>query len=281
MIACKNNHLDIVKYLHQNSGDLHLKNTHGDTSLTLACNEGNIDIARYLLANGVDVNECNDYGDKAVGLACYSGHIPLIKLLLDHGADIYNRNAKGKNGIDYLTKENKVEVLAYINSLNYLNIAASRTGVVASVFSDEPKLFSLFNSHEVDVLNTNFSSLDSGSNYHLPSLDWFLETKEVSVKDTKKEAASGTVPTCPSEVAGWLEGLGLGEYSSLLRDAGAFTIPLKEFILVFGSVDLAGVNDDDIEAVIPQFKAVFKPMHKMVFRRKIKELLSAYEGTGH
>ncbi len=281
MIACKNNHLDIVKYLHQNSGNIHLKNTHGDTALTLACNEGNIEIARFLLTNGINVNECNNYGDSAIGLACYSGHIPLIKLLLDYGADIYNRNAKGKNGIDYLTKDKKSEILAYIKSLNYLSTAApARTTVAAPEFSEEPKLFSLFNSPEVDVLKTTFSSLNSSSNFHLPPLDWFLETKEVAVQGTSKEAASVPVPTGSSEVAVWLESLGLGEYSPLLSDAGAFTIPLKEFILIFESVDFAGANDDEIDAIIPKFKSTFKPMHKMVFKRKIKELLSAYEAAG-
>ena len=40
MVACKNNHLDIVMHLHQQSANIYLKNTHGDTCLTLACNEG-------------------------------------------------------------------------------------------------------------------------------------------------------------------------------------------------------------------------------------------------
>jgi len=284
MVACKNNHLDIVTYLYQNSGNIHLKNTHGDTSLTLACNEGNVEIARFLIARGVKVNECNNYGDSAVGLACYSGNIPLIRLLLEHGADIYCRNAKGKNGLDYLNKDKKNEILAFMKSLMDLNHTAPKTApqnVWMPESSVEPGLFSLFNAPNVDLCTTNFSLSNSGPDFnHLPSLDWFHQSKDGNNQGAEIEAGSFSVPATSSEVAVWLEGLGLREYSSLLDDAGALTIPLKEFILTFESVDLTSKSDDDIEAIIPNFKSTFKPMHKMVFKRKIKELLSSYAAQG-
>jgi len=244
----------------------------------LTYSSGNIEIARYLLSNSINVNECNNYGDSAIGLACYGGHIPLIKLLLDHGADIYSRNAKGKNGVDYLNKEKKNEIISYMKS-KYTNSSVPRAVEAVPVPTVEPKFFSLFNAPEAAGLKVEYSPTSVESSFHLPSLDWFLDTKETTGGATSN--ISATVPSAtPSEVGVWLESLGLGEYSSLLRDAGAFTIPLKEFILIFESADLAGTCDDEIEGIIPNFKATFKPMHKKVFKRKIKELLSSYVSAG-
>jgi len=245
---------------------------------SLTYSSGNIEIARYLLSNSINVNEFNNYGDSAIGLACYGGHIPLIKLLLDHGADIYSRNAKGKNGVDYLNKEKKNEIISYMKS-KYTNSSVPRAVEAVPVPTVEPKFFSLFNAPEAAGLKVEYSPTSVESSFHLPSLDWFLDTKETTGGATIN--ISATVPSAtPSEVGVWLESLGLGEYSSLLRDAGAFTIPLKEFILIFESADLAGTCDDEIEGIIPNFKATFKPMHKKVFKRKIKELLSSYVSAG-
>ncbi|OUM61687.1 hypothetical protein PIROE2DRAFT_26240, partial [Piromyces sp. E2] len=52
--ACKNGHIDVVKYLVEQGANIHQENYNYDTPLYIACKNGHEDIVKYLVEQGAD-----------------------------------------------------------------------------------------------------------------------------------------------------------------------------------------------------------------------------------
>ena len=86
----------------------------GNTPLLLACVNGNEEIAKYLLEKGSDGNQKNIKGMTCLHLSCVKGEYDLVKLLIEHKANIYIRDAEHMYPFHYAIKNDKVEILDYL-----------------------------------------------------------------------------------------------------------------------------------------------------------------------
>lgn len=67
-------------------------NTHGSTPLLVACKDGHLDVVKYLIEIGRDsLNKINNSGNHAMHMACVSGNIDLINFIIKiDGCDSLN-----------------------------------------------------------------------------------------------------------------------------------------------------------------------------------------------
>nr|WBF71049.1 putative ankyrin repeat protein [Megavirus caiporensis] len=102
-IACKNNHLIIVKILIGMGANIDANNYN---ALTASCRYGHVDIAKYLIDCGANVNDTQNH---AIIAACSRNNLPLVKLLVNNGADVcaldnYPVRIAARNGYTELFK---------------------------------------------------------------------------------------------------------------------------------------------------------------------------------
>lgn len=81
-IACKNNHLNVVKMLIGLGANIDANNYH---ALTVSCRYGYMDIVQYLINRGANVDNVENH---AIIAACLKNNLPLVKLLINNGADV-------------------------------------------------------------------------------------------------------------------------------------------------------------------------------------------------
>ena len=85
MLACKNNHLDLIKMLaERNQTNIHLTNQDGDTALHVACAKHLKQAIPILLACNASVILKNRSGHTPIFTACKYGDSEILRLLLSH-----------------------------------------------------------------------------------------------------------------------------------------------------------------------------------------------------
>jgi len=140
MYACKNNHINIVKYLidqgkaNVNILNMSRKTVDSGTALIYACKFNRFEIVKILIKSGADVN-LHGYDGTALNKAVYNGHIPIVKYLVQNGADV-NIIHKYSYGPFYLMHnfkvskyllKNGIKIKPLINTSNFLkNIVLKR-----------------------------------------------------------------------------------------------------------------------------------------------------------
>ncbi|CAG2190097.1 unnamed protein product [Mytilus edulis] len=112
LVACKNNHIDVVKLLldtevdidkcedpgmsplfiasqnnHVEKADINKCLDNGESSLFIACYNNHIEVVEILLDRKADINKCKNDGVSPFFVACYNNHIEVVKILLDRKAD--------------------------------------------------------------------------------------------------------------------------------------------------------------------------------------------------
>ena len=111
MIACENNHKDIVQIMldhpRSNEFDFNAITAGNFNGFMYACLNGHKDIVQIMLdharSNEFDFNvRSYDSGSNGFMMACRFGHIDVVKLLLDHsgskGIDLNQKDRNGKTG---------------------------------------------------------------------------------------------------------------------------------------------------------------------------------------
>jgi hypothetical protein len=104
-IAAQNDHLEVVRYLVEQSCEMEKAARNGWTPLINASYHGHLDVARYLLEQGADRDKTTNDGNTSLHLAALFGHLETTKLLMVYGADLDARNQDGKLPIDYTHNE--------------------------------------------------------------------------------------------------------------------------------------------------------------------------------
>jgi len=100
-VACKNNTIELMKYLIKKGADVNKLNGYGETCLFSICNRNNrdykndIEILKYLINNGADVNKENEEGETPLHRACAWQYMDIIKILVENGADVNKGNKNG------------------------------------------------------------------------------------------------------------------------------------------------------------------------------------------
>ncbi|XP_017781821.1 PREDICTED: ankyrin repeat domain-containing protein 17-like isoform X2 [Nicrophorus vespilloides] len=88
MEAAQEGHLELVKYLLENSANVHAQTQTGDTALTYACENGHTDVADLLLQYGADLEHESEGGRTPLMKACRAGHLCTVQFLISKGANV-------------------------------------------------------------------------------------------------------------------------------------------------------------------------------------------------
>jgi ankyrin repeat protein len=103
--ACMNGHLEVVKYLVSLGVNIH---TMEEWGFRLACQNGHLEVVKYLVSLGVDIHAMEEWGFRS---ACENGHLEVVKYLVSLGVDIH---ADDEAGFRWACKNGHLEVVKYI-----------------------------------------------------------------------------------------------------------------------------------------------------------------------
>jgi ankyrin repeat protein len=84
--ACKNDHLEIVKFLTDKGADIHHCDDYCVSPVEIACTNGHLDIVEFLMSKRVSIHEFDDY---TLRIASEKGYLNIVKLLVKNGGDIH------------------------------------------------------------------------------------------------------------------------------------------------------------------------------------------------
>jgi len=145
MIASRSGKVSMVKALLAAHPKVNVRNSLGETALTLAAFAGHLEVAQLLIANGAEVNPTgwtpliysaaqnrmdvarllvksgarvdaqSGSGTTALMMAAREGHLGMVLLLMENGADLNLRNADGATALKLARdrgRENVVDMLA-------------------------------------------------------------------------------------------------------------------------------------------------------------------------
>lgn len=107
MIACSNNHLNMVELLLEKRADVNIQGA--SFPLHSACKNENMEMVQLLVEHGADVNIKREYGNSLA----YARSLEIAQFLIDHGADV---NARGEAG-NALVKASEEDCLDIVRIL--------------------------------------------------------------------------------------------------------------------------------------------------------------------
>ncbi len=84
--ACRNDHLNVVKYLVEKGADIHVNN---EIALRNAIYYGNIDVIKFLVENGANIHILNN---QPLVDSCSDGYLVVVKYLIEKGANIHSND---------------------------------------------------------------------------------------------------------------------------------------------------------------------------------------------
>jgi len=82
--AIHENHLEVVKYLHENGADASME---GCTAPAVI--NGNLELFKYLVDNNITWVESGDSDGEFITHAVENGHLDIVKYLVENGIDIH------------------------------------------------------------------------------------------------------------------------------------------------------------------------------------------------
>jgi ankyrin repeat protein len=95
VIAARNGHLDIVRYLVEHGARIDQRdNNRKKSALLAAAFKGHFDCVQYLVEHGANLNVQAVNGWTPLHDAAYIGNFPIVKLLVDSGARLDLRNER-------------------------------------------------------------------------------------------------------------------------------------------------------------------------------------------
>ena len=101
IMSADSGHLDILKFLQKNGGNINHKNLRGKTALLEAIKKNRKIIVNYLLSQDVDVNMKSLDNETPLSAAAFVGNLKFVKSLLEKGADPKLIDDTGKSAIVY------------------------------------------------------------------------------------------------------------------------------------------------------------------------------------
>ncbi|CAG8538725.1 962_t:CDS:2 [Paraglomus occultum] len=102
IIAAQYDYLEIVKlFVSVFPDSVDMANKKGQTALILACKEGHIEIIKFLLGNGANINQTDHDGNTALHYAAAWDRFQVVKFLIESGIHYNVKNAAGWTALDY------------------------------------------------------------------------------------------------------------------------------------------------------------------------------------
>lgn len=106
-IAAFSGKLHYVQHLVEAGAEV---NFYGWNPLTYAAYNGHMDIVEYLLKHGAEVDATTENGSTALFFAVRHGHIDVVKLLLKNQADLSVANDNGDTAVDWAVKGKNTDI---------------------------------------------------------------------------------------------------------------------------------------------------------------------------
>lgn len=125
VMAAKNGHTDVVKYLvEQCCADVEYAgsvNFDGETidgapPLWCAAAAGHLDIVKYLIQKSANVNSTTLTNSTPLRAACFDGHKMVVKYLVENNADIEIANRHGHTCLMISCYKGHIEIVEYLLS---------------------------------------------------------------------------------------------------------------------------------------------------------------------
>ena len=110
MLAARDGHTDVVKFLIDNGVDLNHKDSVGWTALMFAATWERMEIVKLLIDNGADLNITN-YGKTALMYAAWNGSTEVVKTLIEIGANINIQNDNGDTALILAARRGLTEIV--------------------------------------------------------------------------------------------------------------------------------------------------------------------------
>eukprot|EP00730_Choanoeca_flexa_P015964 TRINITY_DN7451_c0_g2_i1.p1 TRINITY_DN7451_c0_g2~~TRINITY_DN7451_c0_g2_i1.p1 ORF type:complete len:145 (+),score=3.43 TRINITY_DN7451_c0_g2_i1:111-545(+) len=92
MIACNNNHRNMIMELIGHGADIHQGNRWNETPIKLAARTCDVEVVETLLVRGANVHQACEYGQTPLMVACLSQRLDNIRCLLKYNANPYLAN---------------------------------------------------------------------------------------------------------------------------------------------------------------------------------------------
>jgi len=100
-LACRNQQIEMAKYLVEHGATLDYRSETGWTALIEAARVGNETLVTYLLSKKASVNLGNDFGWPPLIEACRNAHYEVVEILLNNGADVKLLDCDGETALEH------------------------------------------------------------------------------------------------------------------------------------------------------------------------------------
>jgi ankyrin repeat protein len=115
MLAAQNNHVQVVRYLHEKGADINLCNSMKNTALMLAAEAGHDEAVKLLIECGANIGLHNQYGHTALIIAAGKGHLEVVKLIVQKDpAQVKVRNNYYKNCLIMAAEFGEVHIVRWL-----------------------------------------------------------------------------------------------------------------------------------------------------------------------
>lgn len=140
VIACRNGHLDVARFLFALGADPAICGTvnfdgeiiHGAPPLWAASAAGHMEVVRFLVEDAaVNINQTTHTNSSPLRGACYDGHLAIVKYLVEKGADMELANRHGHTPLMIGAFRKKTEVVEYLLSKGASPLKSSYKGNTA------------------------------------------------------------------------------------------------------------------------------------------------------
>jgi hypothetical protein len=113
--ACDNKNMEAVKYFIDLGCDVNAKITHtDDTALTISCQNNAFEIAKYLVSEGSDVNQKNDMGDNGLLITAMNENLEFLKFFINLGCDVNEQTPDGMSPFSFSCQRGYVDMAKYL-----------------------------------------------------------------------------------------------------------------------------------------------------------------------
>lgn len=102
------------QYLERSPGLIERRNSIGETVMHWLAVENDIEGVAWLHNKGSKVNTKNEFGEPLIFEVAQLGYKELLQWLVEHGADLKATNNEGKNIVQYLEENKKIEMMDYV-----------------------------------------------------------------------------------------------------------------------------------------------------------------------
>lgn len=114
--AARKNRTKMIFLLIELGADVNLRDSDGETALSIAVIFGNYESAKILIDHGANVNAINDYNSCVLLGAVNNNRVEMTKLLLGHGADTSIKNFEGKTPLMYAKEKGYTEIIKLLEA---------------------------------------------------------------------------------------------------------------------------------------------------------------------